>query len=166
MPRAPIIERLWLAGPLRDDLLAHASRVYPDEVGGILTGYQNGVDAVVAVLIGPGAASTSTPMSFTPDGPYHAAEMARVYAESEGRFGYLGDWHTHPNGVAGLSALDVRTLRAIARARSARCENPLMLVAAGSPESWTLAGFTLGPKRWLTRRTPMAVTLRVFDPPR
>src|SRR5688572_8109834 len=91
MPPAPTTKRVWLADELRNELLSLGAQAYPNEVGGILVGYRNGGDVVVTTLVGPGPAATSSRSSFTPDGAFHTAEMARIYSDSQGSVDYLGD---------------------------------------------------------------------------
>lgn len=62
-------------------------------------------------------------------GDWQAHEVARLW-EVDNRLEYLGDWHTHPNGSPGLSALDREAMRTIAAYPAARQVRPMMLVLA------------------------------------
>lgn len=52
---------------------------------------------------------------------------------------YLGDWHTHPGGVAVPSRTDRTTLTRIANHAAARAPRALMLIAADANEVWRVA---------------------------
>lgn len=69
--------------------------------------------------------------------------MARIYEESGRRSTYLGDWHSHPDGIAAPSREDHRTARAIRKHAPTRMPRPLMLVVASDETSWRIAAFRL-----------------------
>jgi integrative and conjugative element protein (TIGR02256 family) len=142
-PNAPIIETIWLAKALIDQLRALAGKHYPNEVGGILAGYINGNGAVVTEVVGPGPLAEHRPQTFLPDHAFHTEEMTRIFKQSEGRSTYLGDWHSHPVGPPSLSPLDKRTLRAIADSPGAFCPDPLMVLVSDVKVSWDVRAFNL-----------------------
>jgi integrative and conjugative element protein (TIGR02256 family) len=79
---------------------------------------------------------------FEPDGEWQQAELERIYAESGRIETYLGDWHSHPIGLARPSRRDRRTAARIARDRHARCRNPLTLIVGKSwRHGWEFAPF-------------------------
>lgn len=67
-------------------------------------------DVVATHLIGPGPNARHEKYRFEPDGDFQQEELEKVFHESSGRITYLGDWHTHPLGVAALSSIDKHTL--------------------------------------------------------
>ena len=131
-------ETIWLPEALLEEMITLAASTYPEETGGVLTGYDAGNGLVVTGVIGPGSEAIHEAHSYTPDYAYQDAEIERVYRESERCHTYLGDWHTHPDGRATLSRKDKRTLRTIANYRPARAPAPIMGILAGS-EHWRLA---------------------------
>lgn len=147
-PHAPLV---WLPRAALHAMREEATRRYPCETGGVVLGYvvehseqgaekgrhgapdtaDGGTVLVVTAVVGPGPRAVHRRATFLPDHDYHAAEVARVY-ESSGRiWTYLGDWHTHPNAPAYLSATDAETLERIARSPRARTPRPLMIVLGG-----------------------------------
>lgn len=135
---------------------------HPLEVGGVLAGYWTDDSAVITDFVGPGESAIHHASTFVPDHEFHAQEIARLYADTNCATTYLGDWHTHPSGLARLSPLDKRTLRSIANAPEARCSHPLMILLAGRGEAWSMAAFTLGAERRFFPRKVHQVELRVF----
>lgn len=107
------------------------------ETGGILLGYcaENGEPVVLAV-VGPGPDASHSRTRFQPDHEWQCEQIDEVYQRSAGQWVYIGDWHTHPDGVAYMSWLDKRTLRAIAKHPEAKSYRPVMLIAGGQPERW------------------------------
>ncbi|HEY8722856.1 MAG TPA: Mov34/MPN/PAD-1 family protein [Gaiellaceae bacterium] len=119
------------------------SEAEPDETGGILLGYEALEEeaVVVTALVGPGPNSKASRAHFDPDGEWQEKEVARIYEASGRRATYLGDWHSHPKGLARPSWKDQRTARSIAEFREARMSNPLMLIVATSESGFRFAAF-------------------------
>ncbi|MNF98083.1 hypothetical protein D3C84_809310 [compost metagenome] len=151
----------WVPQRLWDGMTALASEWRPLEVGGVMAGYWNGNSAVITEYVGPGDEATHSPTAFVPDHQFHVREIERIYAESNGRDVYLGDWHSHPSGPTALSRLDKRTLRTIAKDPDAQCLRPMMLLAEDNI-SWSLHAFTLDDSRWLRPRKVVPMHVRVF----
>jgi len=123
---------------------------YPDETGGLMLGYvsDNG-DAVVKHVIGPGPKAKHYRHRFAPDVEYQQSMLEAHHAATGGRETYLGDWHTHPDGVAALSRRDKKTLRNISSTPEAYVSRPLMAIASGGPDAWDMGAFRL--ERWSKR---------------
>jgi len=110
---------------------------YPLETGGVLVGYvADNQDVVVRFAIGPGPLAVHRRHRFTPDHAFQCRELDARYAKTQGTEVYVGEWHTHPDGVALLSWLDRRTLACVAQDAGAAIRHPLMMIGAGSPRSW------------------------------
>jgi len=134
--------KLWLPNELFETMKSHASAKFPFETGGILLGYTaDNQDVVATHLIGPGPNARHEKYRFEPDGDFQQKEIEKVFRETGGRITYLGDWHTHPLGVAVLSSTDKRTLEKIARSPETQNCHPLMAVLAGIPARWELNVF-------------------------
>lgn len=159
---APTTRTCWIASSVQRQLLTLARQWHPLEVGGVLAGYWNHGAAVITHAIGPGEDAKHHAFAFLPDHAFHEREIARLYRGTNGMTTYLGDWHTHPNGVSQLSGVDMRTLRAIGEATDARCPDPLMLVLAGADNAWSTQAFSLGPSRRFLPRKVVSVDLKLF----
>lgn len=139
------------------DLLSEAWRAWPNETGGVLLGISGARGSVVRAVIGPGPAAEHARMSFLPDTDWQRAEVARLWTTAP-ELEYLGDWHTHPGGSPGLSALDRKTLRSIAEYPDARQPRPVMLVLALSDDG----GVRSRAERWARDRSE-GVRIEVRD---
>lgn len=126
----------WIHVDALEEARRYARDRHPLETGGLLLGWSEDVtgDAVVAAIVGPGPAAEHGLMSFLPDDQWQRAELARRYAGSGRVHGYLGDWHTHPNGAGRASSRDRRTLASIAAAPLARAPRPLLAIVSGDPD--------------------------------
>jgi len=124
-------------------MIIECDRAALEETGGVLMGYRahNSAERVATHVIGPGPNAIHEEFRFVPDHDYQLAEITRLYETSGRRLEYLGDWHSHPNAEGYLSDKDLETLNRIARSRTARVENPVMLVMAGrrgwEPFAWS-----------------------------
>ena len=121
----------------------------PHETGGVVLGYETAdADAsVITHLIGSGPKATRSRSEFVPDGRWQEREIARIYRESNRRATYLGDWHSHPAGVAAPSRKDQRTAATIAAHSEARAPRPLMLIVAKANDGWRIAAYRFDGRR-------------------
>ena len=134
----------WIARALYGDIEQFGMRSYPLETGGMMLGYvaDDGA-AVVKHIIGPGPKAKHLHDRFVPDVEYQQTMLEAHHVTTNGQETYLGDWHTHPNGVSDLSRRDKKTLRNISASPEAHTARPLMAVASGGPDSWTMMAFRL-----------------------
>jgi integrative and conjugative element protein (TIGR02256 family) len=100
------------------------------ETGGSLFGWEDEGTIHVACASGPGPGAKHGPRSFAPAPATVAAAMARVQSVSEGRYRYVGSWHTHPLSAARPSATDSATARAMAEQPDLLLPRPLVLIVA------------------------------------
>jgi integrative and conjugative element protein (TIGR02256 family) len=111
------------------ELFAEADAQVPRETGGILMGrWQSPAVVHVTDAIGPGPRARHTRTSFRPDYDFQEAEIARIYRDTARTSTYLGDWHSHPGGVAAMSERDRATLERICTEPQARAETALMAI--------------------------------------
>lgn len=68
---------------------------------------------VVGAIVGPGPCAAHEPAYFEPDHAWQREQLVELYEANPATCNYLGDWHTHPNALPNLSALDKATLRRI-----------------------------------------------------
>lgn len=159
--------RLWLPRPVRDVVACQAQQLAPLETGGILLGYvalpsspEATCDVVVVDALGPGPRAQHNGRWFVPDHDWQVAELAERYERSGRVAVYVGDWHSHPEGMALPSRQDLRTMRRIAQHAPARLDQPTMLIVStggrgdagpAGLRAWRWAPRPLfGRIRWLT----------------
>jgi integrative and conjugative element protein (TIGR02256 family) len=152
---------VWLSTDVAARIGELAELYYPLETGGVLLGWRDGHHRIVAGLIGPGPTALHGRRGFFPDHAWQKSEISKAFAGSSGDLDYLGDWHTHPDGIAAMSAVDRQTLARIAR----RVSRPLMVISAGRPTSWNADGWSLERGGLFTRTEPEPETLRHVEAP-
>lgn len=142
----------WLKQSVSAQIGGEASARYPLESGGVVMGYWADTTNIVATsCLGPGPNAKHQTHEFTPDHDWQTERIADHYHLSGRTDAYLGDWHSHPDIVnPHMSWKDRSTLRRIARHAPARAPTPLMLIAAGQPNQWSISVWIGKPRRFMT----------------
>lgn len=144
---------IWISRHDIDRLERLAGEKFPLETGGILAGYISDDDNVVVThIVGPGAGAMHAPTLFQPDHTWQCAELEMLFHSSFGQIVYLGDWHTHPNGIPEMSGIDRRTLLLISIHPEASLSTPVMLIGGGRPGDW----------KWQTYRFSISTNFGLF----
>lgn len=89
----------------------------PNETGGILVGYHDMLRKTVYIVdaLPQPTDSVGTPFSFIRGTTDVVAKLQRISTRTAGNVGYIGEWHSHPNGSsANMSSLDQTQLAEIA----------------------------------------------------
>lgn len=128
----------------------------------MLLGYRNRRHLVIVAVIGPGPRAHHDRAGFRPDAEYQQSEIDRLHGIDPTRHSYLGDWHTHPDGLPLLSPRDKKTLKAIAKTPEAQVSSPVMLLLSGGQRAWDLRVF-----EFRTLRAPLQIAreLKVYEKP-
>ena len=130
---------VWFPSQALTEMEMLADKSYPLETGGMLLGYvADNNDVVVTAIIGPGPAAKHARHAFEPDSVYQIEILHSHYCATDGRETYLGDWHSHPDGVSILSRTDKRTLASIAHDPSSGIKRPVMAIIASSAGQWSV----------------------------
>jgi integrative and conjugative element protein (TIGR02256 family) len=122
---------VWLDERAREVIRTEAKKRRFLETGGALFGYDGDEgDVVVARAFGPGRRAKHRPRSFSPDRQETARLIRRVWKESQGRYRFLGSWHTHPHGRAVPSGVDTDTARELSGQADLRLPEPVVVIQA------------------------------------
>lgn len=114
---------------MRQLLAAHGRK----ETGGLLIGYVNAKREIVYIThaLDPSRDSLGTEDFFVRGSQGYPQAVKEIESKTGGLLGYVGDWHTHPDGPARPSALDHKALAAIDRSlRPAGIPGLLLIVSA------------------------------------
>ncbi|WOF41717.1 Mov34/MPN/PAD-1 family protein [Sphingopyxis indica] len=152
---------IWLARKIMAEMEDLASSSFPLETGGILLGWRDGNDRIVTGLIGPGPRALHGRHMLLPDGVWQRAQLRAIFDSTGGDLDYLGDWHTHPDGLAAMSEIDKRTLSKIER----RVKAPLMAILAGAETGWDRGAWLGCRSGYFGRFEITAQETKIFDPP-
>jgi len=102
------------------------------ETGGILIGYKTVDQIVVTEATGPGPNALHSMFNFQRDVEYCNHVLEQRYTESEGVYGYVGEWHTHPFGKAIPSEQDKEEMIKISETSSYQNNMPILLIVRHS----------------------------------
>lgn len=111
-----------------DELSKLGTIHFPKEYGGFLVGYYDDTYKTVYItthVLPIKYENTST--SFKRDTDGLASVFKDLYGKTPSQY-YIGEWHTHPNGVPNASSLDRIALSKIAKDKSTPIINPIMLI--------------------------------------
>jgi len=141
---------VWLDATARAQIEREARRFRLRETGGPLFGFEDeDMDELVIVGAGgPGPQAKHRRRLFVPDREAVDRAIARVHNASEGRYAFLGSWHTHPLGQPLPSPTDIATARDVAADDCADLPRPLVLIQATNPLRRTLRDRELRAYRW------------------
>lgn len=142
---------VWLDERARVLIDAETRKCPRLETGGALFGYESHHELVVACAYGPGPRARHRRTSFEPNPRTTGALIRAVHEASDGRYRYLGSWHSHPNGRARPSAQDLATTEAVAGQADVALPSPLVLIAASRATRGQVALNELSAWRWSER---------------
>jgi integrative and conjugative element protein (TIGR02256 family) len=127
--------RVWLARAALEQMLEEAQARSPDETGGMLLGYLSpgGTEIAITDVIGPGPGALHRTHRFEPDGAWQQQQLAAAYQASGRITTFLGDWHSHADGLPAPSRKDARTAARVAHRRASRTRHPLTLILGQLP---------------------------------
>jgi integrative and conjugative element protein (TIGR02256 family) len=104
-----------LIGDTEKTLRELFSTAIPDETGGILIGLANWKRRTVYVtrILEPPLDSYSSPYAFVRGTSDIPDEIERIHERTGAMLGYVGEWHTHPDGEPQPSLQDLSTVKKI-----------------------------------------------------
>ena len=137
---------------LRFDEVARSCENQPEK-GGILLGNYRGNDLEIVDRTNPGPMDKGTLSSFVKVDPLHQSTAHDLWSKTGGTHTYVGEWHTHPFGLAEPSITDSRTWASLA----SKVTLPLIFVIA-APGHWVL--FAVRPSRWRVNAARLSVVER------
>jgi integrative and conjugative element protein (TIGR02256 family) len=141
---------VWLDPVARAQIEREARRFRLRETGGPLFGFddEDSDQLVVVGAGGPGPRATHRRRLVAPDRDAVDRAIARVHNASEGRYAFLGSWHTHPLGRPAPSPTDIATARDVGADEATDLPRPLVLIQATNPLRRTLRDRDLRAWRW------------------
>lgn len=87
------------------------------EAGGILIGRENAgnTNLVIEFVTEPMPKDKSSRCRFLRKDIGHIEFFKKLYNENEGIYGYIGEWHTHPENIPHYSAIDSNNWKSIGK---------------------------------------------------
>lgn len=141
-----------ISNEARSLILLQSKSCFPDETGGLLAGKLTSDCVHIEHAIKAGPKATSAPNRFRRDGNYSQGELDAIARESNGKFDYVGEWHSHPMPSL-LSSTDIRSMRWIASDSNYATVSPVLLLCVRSRKrKWQLYCYCFN-KQSITRLT-------------
>jgi proteasome lid subunit RPN8/RPN11 len=129
------MRRAWVTEAVRRVLIEAAQRSAPYETGGILIGVLRDSNPWVVMAVEVEDPSRGRSRFVIPEGVTPAVvEIAR---QIDNRFGYVGDWHSHPVDLP-ASSTDKGTLARSARRRRTDVQPILLIVVRAARDGWSV----------------------------
>lgn len=119
--------KIMLPEKVFDDVKKFIVRHYPNECGGVFVGKITEDTAIIEKMMVP-RKFRSTPVFFSRIADFINQWLVKVFKQSNGETIYLGEWHSHPNGVPYPSSTDYSSMKRIAQNTDVRIETPLLLI--------------------------------------
>lgn len=121
---------VWLDRRAREVIEREAARRLLRETGGALFGYEANEGVAVVCAFGPGPHARHDFRSFEPHPETTRRLIASVRDASDGRYRFLGSWHTHPGGRPAPSLADEQTAAELSDQPGLLLPHPLLLIQA------------------------------------
>ncbi len=120
--------KLEIDDDLLHRLIEHGKSNYPNEFGGILAGFYSDDQKSVHIkeTILPEEFETSM-VSFKRGMNGIKKKLIKLYSQYP-RIIYVGEWHTHPNGIPSPSRTDIKAMDEIINCKDVRILNPILLI--------------------------------------
>lgn len=115
----------------------------PNETGGILLGsfdIVRNVVHIVAALPAP-EDSRQSPTYFVRGSAHLKPLVDHIARGSAGQIGYLGEWHSHPDGVAARPSADDEQVFSYLQSHIGPTGAPFSMVICGKDETWLRTGW-------------------------
>jgi len=109
---------------IRDETLKYPTL----ETGGALFGWRDANQCVIACAGDPGPRARHRPYSFEADRRHNQSLINRIHQKSQGRYRFLGSWHSHPGTRITPSIRDSTTAQEIATEALVDLSEPLVLI--------------------------------------
>lgn len=129
------MRRAWITEAARRTLIEAAQQSAPNESGGILIGVLRDGDAWIVMAVEVEDPSRGRSRFVIPEGVTPA--VVEITRQIDIRFGYVGDWHSHPADLP-ASPTDKDTLAKSARRRRADTQPLVLIVVRASRDGWSV----------------------------
>jgi len=126
-----------------------ARQYYPNEIGSSLVGSysSDGFDAHILDIAPLSSDSSSTRFSFYRGIDNLCLFFATLWRRFSGKRHYIGEWHSHPNGLPRPSVTDEETQMAIAWDAKVKCpESILLVIGLKPPDEFTFGVYVFSRK--------------------
>lgn len=115
---------------LIDKIYLDGMKHYPNEFGGLLVGYYSEDFKTCSIITSVIPKKYKSSKYFFERGKEGLKQILTGFYNSTPRLIYVGEWHTHPDGVPFPSATDLNSMNEIAECPDVSIENPILMILA------------------------------------
>lgn len=119
---------VWLDEGALQTIRQETSKYPTLETGGALFGWRDINQYVIAYAGDPGPRAQHREYSFEADRGHSQSLIDRLHEKSQGRYRFIGSWHSHPGNNRDPSERDRKTASDIAADRKVNLAEPLILI--------------------------------------
>lgn len=110
---------------------------YPNECGGILIGeYTDDLKQAKVKEIMISKNNSGNRMSFLREAKETNNFLKKLWRRALGTKYFVGEWHSHPNGIGHPSATDDDSMFQVAKRDQCACKRPVLIILNGGPTIW------------------------------
>lgn len=123
--------------PIWQEMVRLCDESYPNECGGILIGeYTDDLKQAKVKKIMISKNNSGNRMSFLREAKEANNFLKKLWRIASGTKYFIGEWHSHPQGVGYPSATDDDSMYQVANKERCACKRPVLIILNGGPEVW------------------------------
>lgn len=119
--------KVLVSNQLIESITEVALEYYPNEFGGILSGYKSDNQIVIVDFETPSRVE-SNGNQFVRHTDNLNEYLSNIYKSSGGIVEYVGEWHSHPGSSAEYSSNDKKSMITISKDKKVKIKNPIMII--------------------------------------
>ena len=101
---------------------------YPKEFGGVFIGFKQSGNFIITNILIPDKYENGKTVFVRHPGSLNE-RLEQIHLLTDGKIGYLGEWHSHPDGPTSPSRVDINAMKNIARDKNVQVAEPLLMIA-------------------------------------
>lgn len=124
--------KVYMPEEIYERIRVLVANYYPHECGGIFVGRIETDDATIEQTMIPDHFDSS-PVLFRRIARFFNHWLNKIFRQSNGETIYIGEWHSHPDGVPFPSSTDFKAMQSIALGGKVRIQTPLLMIVGYKP---------------------------------
>ena len=101
---------------------------YPKEFGGVFIGFKENKNFIITNILIPDKYENGKTVFVRHPGSLND-RLKNIHKLTNGKIGYLGEWHSHPDGPTSPSKVDLNAMKDIAKDKKITIDEPLLMIA-------------------------------------
>ena len=119
---------------------------YPNEFGGVFIGYKSNNSYIITNILIPDQYENGKTIFVRHPGTLNQ-RLNEIYKMTGGKIGYIGEWHSHPDGPTTPSITDLNAMKEIAKDKKINIVKPLLMIAGVEKQSFNKSLYIFDDKK-------------------